>query len=420
MGFWSAVLLSQLLVVVIAPIALVVTAVMDLAMTIRHAKRILRFFPSEQQIQTLENHVYQKYCTGAIHSHWKELTVMMGGLEHMTEAHFVHVPCTKHLAATPNHAPNILLIHGNAATGACFVECLEPLSHKFNVYVLDLPGYGRTVASFHPTTPEDTIQYYSSFIEAFAQSQSLDQVFVLGHSYGGFLTVHWACKYPGRATQLCLLDAAGVCPTLGPNGAYWAFIFKKTLLQTGRKLGKVGAWCAFNLFTAWGCSAEVFYWYAVLAHPAGWGGSRLAPFITLQWTRAWWNAAALPSLIQVCVPVLLVYGENDDIIPPRQGEVLQKAIGCDFRVVPRAGHSPFHGHDAQVLSSILITWFNQNALQTSGTVPPASIGQATQTLNHESFQSSFSTSHTKAQIQHLYNRLEKTAKNGKRESLDGV
>jgi hypothetical protein len=138
-GFWSIILLVQLLLVIIVPMILLLAAMVDFSMTIFQKERVLRFFPSEEEIQTLEDHVCDKYFTGPINSSWVKLTVLM----HVVGAHFINVPCVV------DTSQNILLVHGNAATGICFVECLKNLSQNFNVYVLDLPGYGRTVAPFN-------------------------------------------------------------------------------------------------------------------------------------------------------------------------------------------------------------------------------------------------------------------------------
>jgi pimeloyl-ACP methyl ester carboxylesterase len=276
-------------------------------MTLFRRKRVLRFFPSEEEIQKLENNLY-----GGNVCHQKVLNFFVGQVKHTVQVHFAHWP-----SKTPD-APTMLLVHGNGTTGACFAECLPYLSN-FNVYVLDLPGYGRTTGSCMPFQPQEIILYYSEFIESFVQQQQLQKIFVIGHSYGGFLTVHWASRYPARVTHVCLINSVGILSMLGPAGAYWAYFFKKSLLQSGRVFGKFGAWAVFNFFTFMNYGPEVFYWYSTLSHPDGWGGRCMGHFIETHWTQVAWVPPALSRLQSITVPILLIYGEDDDIIPYEQG-----------------------------------------------------------------------------------------------------
>lgn len=63
-----------------------------------------------------------------------------------------------------------------------YADCVEHLHPHFNLYILDLPGFGRTTGRL-PSTAPDIILYYSEFIEAFLESLDLQQLVVVGHSY---------------------------------------------------------------------------------------------------------------------------------------------------------------------------------------------------------------------------------------------
>lgn len=219
----------------------------------------------------------------------------------------------------------------------------------------------------------------------------------MGHSFGGFVALHFAAAAPEMVQHLVLMDCAGVFPTLGRTGSYWGVVFKKSLLQTPRLLGAVGRWAAFAWFDHLRCGKAWYYWYLVLGHPGSWGDKAMAEYITMTWSTCVWNRPALAMLAGLNCPVTTIYGEDDNIMPAHQGDALQKLYGFPCEVIPGAGHTPTHGRDGQAVCRVL-----------RHLSPPA--GQPTNVnlklLSHlHIFASTFSTAHTQRVIQCLYDHL---------------
>ena len=80
----------------------------------------------------------------------------------------------------------------------------------------------------------------------------------------------------------------------------------------------------------------------VLGSPKTWGDKVLAKIIVLQWARAYWSHPALGELADLAlrgVPVLLVHGSDDDIMPAHQGDLARRSglrLICEEAPVGRA------------------------------------------------------------------------------------
>jgi hypothetical protein len=274
--------------------------------------------------------------------------------------------------------PTILLLHGAAGTAASFADSFQHLSKAFHIISLDLPGFGRTCdvsPCFVVGDKEEAMDFFTDYIAEFLRFFQVQQVVLLGHSFGGFVAARYAARFSASVSHLILVDAAGVLPTLGDYGAYWAFFFKKSVLNVGRVLRLPHLGC---------------YWPAVLSHRQGWGDLVLAQFISLTWTKGWWNAPLVGELPKLGCHVKTIYGENDLIIPYAQGVLLKQLFGYPVTVIPKAGHSPFYGDTAEAASDAVTQWHASTTTTTTTTSTIAA--QRPIRLQWEKYASSFFSS----------------------------
>jgi pimeloyl-ACP methyl ester carboxylesterase len=238
------------------------------------------------------------------------------------------------------------------------------------------------------------------------KEMNLERVNILAHSYGAFLAIHFSSEHPSRVSNLVLADAAGVFPTLGSYGAYWAFIFKASPISRFCRL--FGVWPILAWFKALGCGANYFYWYSVLSSPDGWGDIHLSKFITVGWCRAFWNKPAFDLLVKLSekVPVATVYGELDEIIPSHQGEIIRDSLGIPFTLIKNAGHSPIHGEDAKHFSEAVLSSLSSNRYSKDHSygIRPF-FGEPSSSGWEEKYSSSFCNLQTKRVISRLYSDI---------------
>lgn len=100
----------------------------------------------------------------------------------------------------------VILMHGwgcNHTTVASIERLLTP---HFKVYNLDFPGFGGS------STPPAVwgVEEYTRLVEAFARAEGIERPILIGHSFGGRVSILFASRNATR--KVILVDAAGMKP----------------------------------------------------------------------------------------------------------------------------------------------------------------------------------------------------------------
>jgi len=107
--------------------------------------------------------------------------------------------------------PPLVMIHGFGGGVGIWIGNLDALAQHYTIYALDLLGFGR---SSRPmvigTTPEEAEQWFLDGIDLWIKTLNLNQFYLLGHSFGGYLAGAYALKYPHKLKRLILADPWGV------------------------------------------------------------------------------------------------------------------------------------------------------------------------------------------------------------------
>lgn len=260
---------------------------------------------------------------------------------------------------------NAILIHGFASTSfLAFGNTLPLITKYFNVYLLDLPGFGRSYASskIHKKKNHEIISFYVECINQLRLHNNINTAIYIAHSYGGFLTTHYAHKYGKYISHLYLLDSTGFLPILGTYGAFWGFIFKLFIPNLLISLTQVARIIKINSFQF---NTELQYILDILSSHETWGNNTLANFITITFKTCHWNTPALLELAKLNCPVCLIYGSNDTIMPPLQGKVLSKILNIQFHQVANCFHSPLSEGDVPAL----LKFIHSNKIKTIPSTP---------------------------------------------------
>ncbi len=101
--------------------------------------------------------------------------------------------------------PLVLLPGGGGATSASWFANVEALSRTHRVYAVDLIGEpGRsTREADHPLR---TVADLMAWLDALLDALDAGPTALCGHSYGGWIALHYALHAPGRVDRLALLD----------------------------------------------------------------------------------------------------------------------------------------------------------------------------------------------------------------------
>jgi len=168
---------------------------------------------------------------------------------------------------------------------------------------------------------------------------------VVGHSLGGGVAMQLAYQFPEMIERLVLVSSGGLGPEVSPvlraAALPGADLFISFTAGTGQRVGSVlGRGLAAIGLRPNADFAEVARGYASLEDPA-----RRAAFLdtlrSVVGTGGQRVHAGDRLYLAEAVPVLIVWGARDSIIPVRHGENAHRAIpGSRLEVFEDVGHMP--------------------------------------------------------------------------------
>ena len=107
----------------------------------------------------------------------------------------------------------VVFLHGWGGEVASFGPILTRLASQCQVIALDLPGFGRSALPPKPWGTFDYAHFFSSFLHEIAVPSAT----LVGHSYGGKVSIVVAAQQPALVRKLILVDSAGIRPRRGPS-----------------------------------------------------------------------------------------------------------------------------------------------------------------------------------------------------------
>uniref|UniRef100_A0A7S4IV17 AB hydrolase-1 domain-containing protein n=1 Tax=Vannella robusta TaxID=1487602 RepID=A0A7S4IV17_9EUKA len=127
--------------------------------------------------------------------------------------------------------PNLVLMHGWSSGLALWSKNIDQLAKHYNVYAIDLLGFGRSGRPFFPisskATPDQAKSFWvDSFHEWKVECFGNQKIILLGHSLGGFLACTYALEQPEDLQHVILAAPVGIAPFIIPPQKGW---FRKSL-----------------------------------------------------------------------------------------------------------------------------------------------------------------------------------------------
>lgn len=237
--------------------------------------------------------------------------------------------------------PALLLVHGIAGDAENWREVIEPLARRHTVIVPDLPGHGYSAHG----GGDFSLGAMATALRDLLVAIGVERVTLAGHSLGGGVAMQFSYQFPERCERLVLVSSGGLGPEVSPilraaalpgselfigvtaEAVGWA---RSTL---GRGLAAVGVRPSADI-------EEVARGYATLAD----AGRRTAFLSTLRAvvdTRGQRVDARVRLHLARALPVLILWGAKDSIIPIAHGREAHEAIpGSRFEVFEDSGHMP--------------------------------------------------------------------------------
>lgn len=232
----------------------------------------------------------------------------------------------------------LLLIHGMGACLETWAWNIDALSAKHRVIALDLPGSGKSSRPIR----EDmfSLQYVGEFLRRFAEKLGVSTLSVAGNSMGGVLAIQLALMHPEMVRLLILVDSGG----LGKE-VHWSVsimtvpLVNQIFAHPSRPLVRRVAGQLLHRHDS--ATEELIRRVVEYSQRPGTGSAvlRMAQTgVNLRGQTAPYGAAELGKIL---APTLVIWGEEDYVIPARHAEIALQAIrDCRAVVLPRAGHGP--------------------------------------------------------------------------------
>lgn len=248
----------------------------------------------------------------------------------------------------------LLLLHGFAASTYSWREVMQPLAETNRVVAFDRPAFGLTERPM-PDQWEGQNPYSTDaatdLTVGLMDELDIDQSVLVGNSAGGTVSLYTALRYPERVKALILVDAA-----VYAGGGSPSWIRPILTSRQGRRIGPLFA----RAIQKWGYQFGQAAWH----DPAKftdevWAGFT-KPLQAENWDRALWELTqasrplGLPErLDELSVPVLVITGDDDRIVPTDQSVRLASEIpGAELVVIPNCGHVPHEECPEEFLAAV--------------------------------------------------------------------
>lgn len=244
--------------------------------------------------------------------------------------------------------PPIVVLHGGPGDShTYFLPQLQPLAADYRLIFYDQRASGQSGGQ--ADLAAITVDTFVADLEGIRQAFDLEQMTLLGHSWGGLLALHYALKYPERVRALILVAPA-------PASAAGLDQFRANLLDrmTGQDQQRLNA--AFERAVSEGSPEAVaafksllysYYFYdpALSADLPPIQASPASARVAFQVNRSIWASLGdydlHAELATLDLPTLILHCAADPVPPEGARKIHDDVAGSQFVLLEKCGHFPF-------------------------------------------------------------------------------
>lgn len=228
------------------------------------------------------------------------------------------------------NAPVLMLIHGFGGDGKLsWKDQIKAFQDDYRVIVPDILWFGKSKSEQAPNLVSQI-----DAIQTLINSLSLKNVHLVGISYGGFISLGVAQEEESRLASLTIVDSPGVhftdqelkefCDKIGVNSITEAFV-----PENSEEVQRMMDFSFYNPPFLTSTMREQAIGIYVSKNPEE--QKKLLEDLPS-------NRASFQEL-NIEIPVLILWGEEDEIFLVEDAYQLQKQLDAKLKVIPGAGHS---------------------------------------------------------------------------------
>lgn len=255
------------------------------------------------------------------------------------------------------HGRPLAVMHGGPSADHWTMLPFAQLADQMTVVLYDHRCNGRSVGA-----PVETMTWENLAGDADALREELgfERWAVLGHSFGGYVALEYALRFPDRVSHLILLDTAAHSGWARDNAARVAAArgFSREKVELVRRWfhGELEPREYFSIFMRIGS--------AYMSNPSLW-------LLLQDMLRGEWHAKVRPEtyvyaarhllkdwsvldrLGEIAAPTLVMAGRDDFVFPPEcQAELAAAIPNARLHLVDHAGHNPHSEQTVEVMRSV--------------------------------------------------------------------
>lgn len=243
----------------------------------------------------------------------------------------------------PKDGEVVLMMHGSIVPSIVYDKNFEILSDEFRVIRFDF--YGRGFSS-RPATAFTVDFYMNQINELLTHLDVQEPVHIVGLSMGGAISVIYGERFPDRVRSITLLDP--VTPTSFENDTTrFTQRLRKRIKKIHKRLSNKETAAVKELMD----KASQQFEYRGVARSV---------FSAVKHLKRSDLVTPYKALDKNKKPVLLIWGEKDDVIPEKEAAVVQALVPhTEYHMIANAGHVP-HFEFPNIVNPILRNFFRKH------------------------------------------------------------
>ncbi len=261
--------------------------------------------------------------------------------------------------------PPLILLHGFGASIEHWRNNIPVFREDYTVYALDLLGFGGS----RKADTCFTIDLWVEQVRDFWQTLINEPVILVGNSIGSLVCLRVAQRYPDMAKGLVMLSLPDVSlrqkmlPKLiqplvtTVENLVASPLLIKSLLKLLRKPGIIQNWAKIAYQDKTAVNEELV---KILSAPAYDDGAAATFYALFQGVKKSNFAPGVKDMLpQLTIPILLIWGLKDRMIPPILAKTFAKLNPLvELVELPEVGHCP-HDECPDKFNHILLDWLER-------------------------------------------------------------
>jgi pimeloyl-ACP methyl ester carboxylesterase len=227
-------------------------------------------------------------------------------------------------------------LHSTLGESFLWLPFYQSFAKKFRVLVPTHPGFGKSGGFDQIDNIEDMAFHYVEMLDTLG----LEEVILGGVSLGGWIAAEFACRWPERVKKLWIADAPG----LPVPGVPLPDLFR--VLQDKDKLRELLFHDSRGAMSSLVIKDQVDEATMMAAY------QHMTVLARLVWERPY-DPKLAGRLRRVKCPTLLLWGDDDRLVPPAYGEAYKKCLPhAELKLIKDCGHMPMFEKESEFVETV--------------------------------------------------------------------